>query len=65
MKVHLIRKETIEEYAKHNARSRPSSKLNYADWKIPGDMQDIFNSADLLGNGSDRVVLILRGIITG
>jgi mRNA interferase HigB len=58
MKVHLIRKETIEEYARHNARSRPSlqdwlSKLKYADWKTPEDIKKTFKSADLLGNGSD------------
>lgn len=66
MKVHLIRKETIEEYAKHNARSRPSlqdwlSKLKYADWEISEDIQETFSSADLLGNGSDRVVFDIGG----
>ena len=66
MKVHLIRKETIEEYARHSARSRPSfqdwlSKLKHSDWKIPADMQETFNSSDLLGNGSDRVVFDIGG----
>jgi hypothetical protein len=27
MKVHLVKKHTIEDYAKDNARSRPSFKL--------------------------------------
>ena len=66
MKVHLIRKETIEGYARHNARSRPSfqdwlSKLKYADWDAPEAIQSTFNSADLLGNGSDRVVFDIGG----
>ena len=66
MKIHLIRKETIEEYASHNARSRLSlqdwlSKLKYADWEIPENIQETFNSADLLGNGSERVVFDIGG----
>ena len=66
MKIHLIRKETIEEYASHNARSRLSlqdwlSKLKYADWEIPENIQETFNSADLLGNGSERVVFDISG----
>lgn len=40
MKVHLIRKETIEGYAIANARSRSSfedwlGKIKHADWKKP------------------------------
>ena len=66
MKIHLIRKETIEEYASHNARSRPSlqdslSKLKYTDWETPENIQETFNSADLLGNGSERVVFDIGG----
>lgn len=66
MKVHLIRKETIEDFAKQNARSRVSfqdwmTKLKYADWKIPGDLIATFRSADLLGNNSNRVVFDIAG----
>lgn len=65
MRVHLIKKETIESYAKGNARSRGSlqdwlSKLKYADWNDPEDIQCTFNS-DLLGNGSSRVVFDIGG----
>lgn len=61
MKVHLIRKETIEQFVKHNAQSGTSfaewlTKIRYADWGKPADIQDTFPSADLLGKGSNRVV---------
>ena len=32
-----------------------------ADWSKPGDITETFGSADLLGNGSDRVVFDIAG----
>ncbi|MCU7552880.1 type II toxin-antitoxin system HigB family toxin [Chitinophagaceae bacterium LB-8] len=66
MKVHLIRKETIEDFVLKNARSRPSfeewlEKLRYADWEKPTDIQETFGSADLLGKSSNRVVFNIAG----
>ena len=66
MRVHLIRKETIEDFARHNAQSRISftewlAKVRYADWEKPADIQTTFRSADLLGNGSNRVVFDIAG----
>lgn len=66
MKVHLIRKETIEHYVLYNARSRPSfeetlEKLRHADWERPTDMKETFNTADLLGKSSNRVVFNIGG----
>ena len=66
MKVHLIRKETIEAYKIQNAPSRISfdewlGKLKYADWNEPADMQLSFRSTDLLGKGSSRVVFDIGG----
>ncbi|RXK83883.1 type II toxin-antitoxin system HigB family toxin [Filimonas effusa] len=66
MKVHLIRKETIEAFSKKNAQSRIGfneflAKLKYADWKSPADMKDTFPATDLLGNGSDRAILDIGG----
>lgn len=66
MNVHLIRKETIEAFAKQNAQSRVSfeewcTKLKYADWAIPEDMQATFPSTDLLGKGSSRAVFDIGG----
>lgn len=66
MKVHLIRKETIEVYVIRNARSRPSfedwlTKLKHADWEKPTDMQALFGTADLLGKRSGRIVFNIGG----
>jgi len=66
MKVHLIRKETIESYVGGNARSRSSfaewlTKLKHADWERPVDMRSTFGTADLLGKGSSRVVFDIGG----
>lgn len=66
MRVHLIRKDTIEKFAKDNARSKSSfsiwlTAIKYADWNQPGDIKRTFGSADLLGNKSDRVVFDIGG----
>jgi len=66
MKVHLIKSRTIEEYEKHNARSRSSFRLwkltiKGVDWNNPEDILETFGSADLLGNGADRVVFDIGG----
>lgn len=66
MKVHLIRRETIDAYKKQNAQSRVSLeewlvKLKYADWVIPEDIGYSFPIADLLGKGSNRVVFDIGG----
>ena len=66
MKVHLIRKETIEAYAEKNARSKSSFKvwltvIKFADWQTPEAIKDTFGAADLLGNGTNRVVFDIGG----
>lgn len=66
MKVHLIRKETIEEFARQNPQSRAPfkdwlTKIKYADWEIPADIQATFPSTDLLGRGSNRAVFDIGG----
>jgi mRNA interferase HigB len=66
MKVHLVRRQTIEEYVKENARSRPSFRLwlltvMCADWSNPDDILSTFGSADLLGDGCSRVVFDIGG----
>lgn len=66
MKVHLIRRETVDAYKKENAQSRVSFdewlvKLKYADWDEPADMLLSFRSTDLLGKGSNRVVFDIGG----
>jgi mRNA-degrading endonuclease HigB of HigAB toxin-antitoxin module len=66
MKVHLIRKETIEDFVHENARSRPSfeefmEKLRNGDWENPTDMKKTFSATDLLGRSSNRVVFNIGG----
>ena len=66
MKVHLIRKETVENFAANNAQCRASmaewlTKVKNADWEKPSDMQATFRSADLLGKSSNRVVFDIGG----
>ncbi len=66
MKVHLIRKETIEAFAEQNAQSRVSFdewliKLKYADWEVPADMKITFPPTDLFGKGSGRAIFDIGG----
>lgn len=66
MRVHLIKKQTIQDYAEQNARSKSSFRIwlgtiNYADWNEPTDIQRTFASADLLGKSSNRVVFDIGG----
>lgn len=66
MKVRLIKRKSIEDFALQNARSRSSFRiwlafLKRADWSEPGEITETFGSADLLGNGSDRVVFDIAG----
>lgn len=66
MKVHLIKRQTIEDYAEQKAQGRSSFRLwiltiKAADWNNRVDLLKTFGSADLLGNGSDRVVFNIGG----
>ncbi len=66
MKVHLIKRKTIEDYVAQNSGSRKAfenwlSKLKFADWNSPNDIMSTFGTADILGNGSDRVVFDIKG----
>ncbi len=66
MRVRLIKKKTIEDFAFKNANSRSSFRLwlsviKVADWEISEHITATFGSADLLGNGSNRVVFDIGG----
>ena len=66
MKVHLIKKQTIEDFCLGHARSKRSfelwlTALKSANWKTPEDIQHTFGSADILGNGSERVIFDIGG----
>jgi mRNA interferase HigB len=66
MRVHLIREETIDGFVFRHARGYTSfedwlKKLKTADWVVPADILRLYNSADLLGNSSNRVVFNVAG----
>lgn len=66
MRVHLIKRQTIGLFVAKNARGRSSFQnwltvARFADWNKPEDIRKTFGTADLLGNGSDRVVFDLGG----
>lgn len=66
MKVHLIKKQTIVNFVSKNANSKSSfdywlSIIKYADWNVPYDIVSTFNSADILGQSSERVVFNIGG----
>jgi mRNA interferase HigB len=66
MRVHLIKKQSIEDYVQKNARSRASfeiwlSIIKRVDWKEPNEIISTFNSSDILGKGTDRVVFNIGG----
>ena len=66
MRVHLIKKQSIEYYVSKNAQSRVAlgiwlSIIKRAEWDKPHDMITTFKSADILGNGSERVVFNIGG----
>lgn len=66
MRVHLIKRQTIEQFVAKNARGRSSfqnwlTAIRFADWNKLEDIRKTFGAADLLGNGSERVVFDLAG----
>jgi mRNA interferase HigB len=66
MKVHLIKKQTLEGFAVQHPRSRTSledwvARLRFADWEQPGDIKYTYNAADILGKSSNRVIFDIAG----
>ena len=66
MKVRLVKRQTIVDFADEHARSRPSFGvwlriLRGADWNEPGDIKALYGSVDFLGNGTNRVVFNIGG----
>ncbi len=66
MKVRLIKKQTIEDCIEKNAQSKTSFEvwfviLKHADWNVPLDIIKTFMAADILGDGSERVVFNIGG----
>jgi mRNA interferase HigB len=66
MRINLIKQKTVRNYVRDNARSKVSfeewlAKIKVADWNIPEDIKKTFNSADLLGQNSHRVIFDIAG----
>jgi len=66
MKVHLVKKQTLEDFAiGHPGSKNPLEdwieKLRLADWEQPGDMKKTYNTADVLGKSSNRVIFDIGG----
>jgi mRNA interferase HigB len=66
MRIHLIKRQNIEDFAKEHAKSRTGLNkwleiIKNADWNIPEDIFSNFGAADLLGNGSNRVIFNITG----
>ena len=66
MRVHLVKKQTIQNFVISHASGKSSFEnwvtvIKYADWNIPDDIHRTFGAADLIGNGTDRVVFNIGG----
>jgi mRNA interferase HigB len=66
MRVHLIKKQTIQRFVNGHQSGKSSFEnwltlIKYSDWHSPRDIQLTFGSADLLGQGSNRVVFDIGG----
>ena len=66
MRVHLIKEKTVADFVRKHAISRNAfflwmEVIKIVDWNTPEDIQFTFNSADLLGNGTNRVVFNIAG----
>jgi mRNA interferase HigB len=66
MRIHLIKKQTIQNYVDDHASGKSSfenwvTSVKYADWETPENIRQTFGSADFLGQGSSRVVFNIGG----
>jgi mRNA interferase HigB len=66
MKIHLIKRQTIDEYVKSNIQSKTAfaswiNVVKWVEWNEPSDIISTFNSADILGKSSNRVVFNIGG----
>ena len=66
MKVHLVKEKTLRYYSRLNPQSKIAIQnwltvLKAANWETPGDIVRDFSTADILGNGTSRVVFNLGG----
>jgi mRNA interferase HigB len=66
MRIHLVKKQSIDLFVNLHPGSRSSftewlEKIKFANWENTADIRHTFRSADLLGNGSNRVIFDVGG----
>jgi len=66
MRIHRIKKQTIQNYVVSHASGKNSFEnwlavVKFADWHTPDDIRQTFSSADLFGNASNMVVFNIGG----
>lgn len=66
MRVRLIKKQSILDFVEKHPASGPAFSswmelVKHADWAMPGDVLKTFGSADILGNGSSRIIFNIGG----
>src|SRR5690554_7626811 len=66
MKVHLIKRLSIDSYSAAHADGKAAFDrwvylVRQAYWKVPADIIKTFNHADILGRGVNRVVFNIGG----
>ncbi len=66
MRVHLIKRLSVEIYFATNAQSKVPlinwlNVIQYVNWNKPQDIISTFNNADILGKGSERIVFNIGG----
>ena len=66
MKVHLIKRQSINEFIVSHGNSKAPfydwlEKFKVANWKSPDEIKATYSAADLLGNSSQRVVFNIGG----
>jgi mRNA interferase HigB len=66
MRVHLIKKQSIIDFILKNQGSQKAfenwmSIIKCVEWSEPNDIINTFNSADILGKSSNRVVFNIGG----
>lgn len=66
MKVHLIKKQSIEQFVLKNVQAHSAFNtwiqlIKVADWVQPSDMIQSFSFADILGRNSQRIIFNIGG----
>ncbi len=66
MRIRLVKQQTIAKYVSKNQNSKKYFdewliKIQYAEWANTNDIKQTYNSADILGKSSSRIVFNIGG----